>query len=400
MSKLADDEAMQYAAADPSEVAELVRRKVSSEAGSETVVAAVSGGVDSTVAAAIAARELDGRLIPVLIDTGFLRQNEPEYVEDLFRRSLGLELRVLDASQRFYEAVSGLEDAEEKRKAFRQTFYRVLGEFAKNAGAKLLLQGTIAPDWIETTGGIKTQHNVLAQMGVDSVKEYGFGLIEPLSYLYKDQVRSLGRFLGIPDQFLNRQPFPGPGLLVRAVGKVSPLKLKVLKAGTPIVETGLEEYGPSQWFVAAFGSSAKSPRKVLSGTENWSFREKVTGVRGDSRVYGELLGIGPSAKASAQRFDDEVHSLYEERRTLVREAASKKDVARLCLRLAAKSDGGSGVSLVIRAVKTSDFMTADILEPPFPALKLLSERLLALAEEVSDVFYDLTPKPPATIEFE
>src|SRR5438132_3461812 len=210
--------------------------------GNGKAIAAVSGGVDSTVAALVAKRALGDRLFPVSIDTGFLRVGEAESVKTrLGDSSLGLKVKLVKAGGRFLEATKGETSAEEKRKKFRETFYRVLGEEAQKDGCDFIVQGTIAPDWIETQGGIKTQHNILEQIGIDSLATYGFRVVEPISELYKDQVRVLGRHLDLPRDMSERQPFPGPGLLVRCIGTVSKKKLGLLKSSTMIVE---EKLGP------------------------------------------------------------------------------------------------------------------------------------------------------------
>src|SRR6184192_184104 len=162
-------------------------------------IAAVSGGVDSTVATLVAKKALGDRLVPVFIDTGFLRAGEPEDVKSrLADPAIGVKVRLVRAGGRFLEATSGETGAEEKRKRFRETFYQVLAEEARKDGCDYVVQGTIAPDWIETQGGIKTQHNVLEQVGIDPVSSFGFKIIEHLSDLYKDQVRILGRHLNMP----------------------------------------------------------------------------------------------------------------------------------------------------------------------------------------------------------
>src|SRR5437899_8308613 len=211
--------------------------KILETVGDGKAIAAVSGGVDSTVAALVAKRALGDRLFPVFIDTGFLRVGEAESVKTrLGDSSLGLKVKLVKAGGRFLEATKGETSAEEKRKKFRETFYRVLGEEAQKDGGDFIVQGTIAPDWIETQGGIKTQHNILEQVGIDALSTYGFRVIEPISELYKDQVRLLGRHLDVPRDLSDRQPFPGPELLVRCIGTVSKRKLDLLKSTTEIVE--------------------------------------------------------------------------------------------------------------------------------------------------------------------
>src|SRR5207245_549289 len=195
--------------------------------------------------------------------------------------------------------------AEEKRKKFRETCYKIMKEEADKFGCDYLVQGTIAPDWIETQGGIKTQHNVLEQVGINPHARYGFKLLEPLSELYKDQVRSLAKYLAIPNEFSERQPFPGPGLLVRCIGEVKKSKLETLKRATSIVEDRLGAVGSNQYFAAIIENkfadepSAKALRKVAADALDLPedevraepFLNRVTGVKGDERSYGRLAGI-------------------------------------------------------------------------------------------------------------
>jgi len=200
-----------------------------------------------------------------------MRQDEPEKVRDkLASPPLELKIRIIRSAGRFLKAVADEPLAEEKRKKFRETFYQVLKEEADKFGCEYLVQGTIAPDWIETQGGIKTQHNVLKQVGIDPQARYGFKLLEPLSELYKDQVRSLAKHLAVPNEFSERQPFPGPGLLVRCIGEVKRPKLEVLRSATSIVEDRLGALGSNQYFAAIIENkfadepSPKALRKVAA----------------------------------------------------------------------------------------------------------------------------------------
>lgn len=402
MSFVGDDEELLKMSALPAQVlleelVKLVRRR----AAGERVLAALSGGIDSTVATLITVRALGESVRPVFIDTGFMREGEAGQVKASFDSVSPVKLEVVHAQERFYEAVRGLRDAEKKRLAFRETFYSTLRELAEEKGATMLVQGTIAPDWIETLGGIKTQHNVLYQLGIRVEERFGFRLLEPLAYLYKDQVRELAAHLGLPQAYISRQPFPGPGLLVRVPGEVTPHKIALLRSVTNVVEERLADMGGSQWFAALFGAAASSEDRLVEDVENWVFQERVTGVKGDARVYGGMVGVGPSSKASPKDFDGKAYSLYSEANTLLRELFNRStEYFRLCVRVGAKHDLSSGYSVVVRAVKTSNFMTADVLRVPFPRLKYLAEELLARHDEVRDVFYDVTPKPPATIEYE
>ncbi len=351
-------------------------------------VSAVSGGVDSAVATIIAWLALNDALRPVFIDTGYMRLGEVEWVRDLYGR-MGLEIDVIDAREEFYRATSGVCDAEEKRKVMREVFYKVLSGYARSVGASFIVQGTIAPDWIETVGGIKTQHNVLYQIGIKPEERYGVTIIEPIANLYKSQVRILARYLGIPEEIYRRQPFPGPGLLVRCVGCCSREKLAILKEATRVVEEKLENLGISQYFAAILSKAVESSievPEVFSRYRVFSFKERATGVKGDVRAYGRILGLGGG-----------LEDLYARRAELLREFNLLRDYTRLLLLVG--EGGGEGYAIAIRAVTTEDFMTADVFDIGVDRLREVSEALLKIGG-VSQVFYDITPKPPATIEFE
>lgn len=372
-------------------------------------IAAVSGGVDSTVAAVVARKALGDRLLPVLIDTGFLRDGEPEEVRlRLADPSLDLKLRVIRAGRRFLEATKVDSIAEEKRKRFRETFYRVLGEEAKKSGCEYLVQGTIAPDWIETQGGIKTQHNVLEQIGIDPSSSFGFKVVEPLSELYKDQVRALGRFLNLPTDLSQRQPFPGPGLLVRCIGPVSKAKLTLLKYATKIVEEKLGPFKYQQYFAAVIEnkiSDDPASRDLQQTASNALvlpvsevrvdvFEDRVTGVKGDGRVYGRLVGVNIKGD-SRETLGWLPEKLRQAQARIVQNFA---DVTRVALLIKDKRDAPS-LSVIVRAVETRDFMTAAAAPVPWKILKDIADPILKEGK-ASRVYYDITPKPPATIEFE
>ena len=377
--------------------------------GNGKAIAAVSGGVDSTVAALVAKRGLGDRLLPVFIDTGFLRAGEPENVKArLGDPSLGLNVKLVKAGGRFLEATKGEAMAEEKRKKFRETFYQVLGEEARKNGCDFIVQGTIAPDWIETQGGIKTQHNILVQIGIDSLATYGFRVVEPISELYKDQVRALGRHLDIPKDLSERQPFPGPGLLVRCIGTVSKKKLELLKSATRIIEEKLGPFNYDQYFAGVienkftedplYKSLDETAATALglpkSETRVDVFEDRVTGVKGDTRSYGRLTGI---------RIQDDSRETYgwlPEKLRVAQSSLVEKfaDVTRVTV-LVKEKRGGPPLSVIVRAVSTRDFMTAAVAQVPWKILKDIAESILKTGGS-SRVYYDITPKPPGTVEFE
>ena len=373
------------------------------------VISAVSGGVDSTVATLVAREALGENLLPVMIDTGMLRLGEAERVKDRLGSSpTALKVRLVHASGRFLSSVKGERTAEEKRKKFRETFYTVLKEEAQKEGCEYVIQGTIAPDWIETQGGIKTQHNVLEQVGIDPASTYGFKIIEPLADLYKDQVRVLGRHLNLPREFSQRQPFPGPGLLVRCIGHVTKDKIAVLKEATKIVEDALAPSSYQQYFAAVIENelvddpSLKTIRQVAStglGIPSSDvhidvFENRVTGVKGDQRCYGLLAGVKLSEEAR------ETYGWLPDRLRQLQAAIVEtfSDITRVALLIKEHRTGGT-LSVLVRAVSTRDFMTAAVSPVPWKILKDVSQQLLK-EEKVSRVYYDITPKPPGTIEFE
>ena len=353
-------------------------------------LAAISGGVDSTTAAVLVRRAIGDRLRAVFIDTGFMRINEPGSVREMLKAVLPIE--VIDASGRFYREMLGLGDAEEKRIKFREVFYTVLSEIARGYGCDWLVQGTIAPDWIETRGGIKTQHNVLEQIGIDTVLKYGFRLLEPLRELYKDQVRELAKQLGVPDAIINRQPFPGPGLSIRAVGELTLEKLDVVRRATKIVEERLNGMGLSQWFAAAWEyevSPSEDLARAVSGLGRlgaYLFRIRATGVKGDSRAYGHVVLISGEPGNWG--------SIYE----LYRYLGAMPSVTHVVYELVSRGVGRYFVS--IRAVLTEDFMTADVARLPRDVLMDIAREIMNSDDRVAAVGYDVTPKPPATIEYE
>ncbi|NQT50639.1 ExsB family transcriptional regulator [bacterium] len=228
--------------------------------GDGKAISALSGGVDSAVVTVLGHKAIGSRLKVIFIDDGLMRQGEPKEVKDAFA-AMGIKVKVLKVAKRFFEALAGITDPEEKRKAFRDTFYKVLGEAVKASGAQYLLQGTIAADVIETKGGVKTQHNVLEQIGIDTKKGYGFRALEPVRTLFKPDVRRVARGLGMPKAFSERMPFPGPGLATRCVGEVTPKRIEIVRRACKIAEEETVKYKPFQAFGVLLADKATGLRK-------------------------------------------------------------------------------------------------------------------------------------------
>jgi GMP synthase (glutamine-hydrolysing) len=385
-----------------SERVETIRKAV----GGDKALVAISGGVDSTVSAVMARMALGDRLTCIFIDDNFMRQGEPERVRALLSiPPLSLPVKILDERGRFMEALRGLRDAEEKRKAFREAFYRVLHEVSERENCRFLVQGTIRADVIETERGIKTQHNVLEQIGIDPAERYGFKVLEPISDLYKHQVREVARYLGVPRAISERQPFPGPGLSIRVLGEVTHERLEILKAATTIVEEGLEPYKADQYFPAILGSESEISEELSSEAsmalgldrthvEVKLLKDNATGIMGGKRSYGAIAGLeiqNPSARARS--FNLEVLEMVRSRLQ-----ENHPEITRLLYLV----DRGErrGYSIALRAVTTRDFLKALPADIPWSGLEGLSKGILDKCEGVSQVYYDVTPKPPGTIEFE
>jgi len=368
------------------------------EVKGERALVAVSGGVDSTTCAALAYKAIKENLVCVLIDTGFMRINEPEWVkETLNKPPLNLPVQIIKAEENFIKSLTGVKDAEEKRRIFREEFYKVLSFIAKKEDCKFLIQGTIAPDWIETKGGIKTQHNVLTQIGIKTEEKYGFTVLEPLVNLYKDQVRVVAKALNIPKEISERQPFPGPGLMVRCVGEIKKEKLGELKKATEVVERKLVDKEIQQYFAAILDGEAGEKRSFLELGLNYEFKvfkNLATGVKGDVRAYGKIAGI-----KIEEEFRRRVWSNFEKLIFLQSKIISEnKDFTRVLYLIDGKNEGKYAVS--IRAIKTRDYMTADVAKVDWETIKEISQEILFKCLNVKEVYYDVTPKPPATIEYE
>lgn len=253
---------------DPSDFITESIEEIKNRIGDKKAIIALSGGVDSSVASVLTSRAIGDQLLAVFVDHGLLREGEADYVQKTFENRLNF--RSVDAKDEFLGKLEGVEDPEEKRKIIGEVFIRVFERIAKEEGAEFLVQGTIAPDWIESQGNIKSHHNVALPEGL--VLE----VVEPIRELYKDEVRLLGTEMGLPDEMVSRQPYPGPGLAVRIAGKITPEKIEVCRKANAIVDEEVKKEGLDKTLWQYFA--------VLTDT-------KVTGVKGDIRDYGYLVVI-------------------------------------------------------------------------------------------------------------
>ena len=309
-------------------IAKMVK-EIKTDVGEGKAIIGLSGGIDSSVATALAAQALDDRLTAVFVDHGFMREGEPEAIRDTFRR-FKINLVMADAQKRFMEKLRGVTDPEQKRKIIGEEFIRVFEEIAENVGAEYLIQGTIYPDRIESgfrkhSDKIKTHHNVAGLPARIKFKR----ILEPLRDLYKDEVRKVARILGLPEELVSRQPFPGPGLAVRIIGELTEDKVVVAKKADRIVREEIEKSGLAESLWQYFA--------VLTDT-------KATGVKGDARAYGYVVAV--------------------------------------------------------RAAESREAMTASFAQIPYSILEKISTRITNEIPEVTRVVYDITHKPPATIEWE
>jgi len=292
--------------------------EIAEAVGDAHAIIALSGGVDSSTAAALAYEALGDRLTPVYVDTGLMRKGETEEIEETFGYMDSL--RVVHAQDRFLDVLAGVTDPEEKRLAIGEQFIREFETVAREVDADYLVQGTIYPDRIESEGTIKSHHNV---GGLPERVDFE-GIVEPMRDLYKDEVREVARSMGLEEVISERMPFPGPGLAVRVLGEVTEEKLEVAREATAVVEEELEPYDPWQAFAAVVG--------------------KATGVKGDNRVHGWIV--------------------------------------------------------IVRSVESRDGMTARAQEIDWDTLQRIQSRITGTLPNVSRVAYDVTHKPPATIEYE
>ena len=247
-------------------------KEIQEAVGDGTAINALSGGVDSSAVTMLGHKALGKRLRTVFIENGLMREGEPDRVAALFK-DLGVTVEIFDARDEFFSALKGITDPEEKREAITQTFYKkVFGRMVKESGAKFLLQGTILTDVDETIAGIKRQHNVFEQIGIDPQQSFGYRIIEPLIQLRKDGVRKAGMALGLPAELFKRIPFPGPALSARVIGEANPQRIETVRKATVVVERLLKDVGAFQYMA------------ILH-------EDRVTGMRDNKRDFGQQIEV-------------------------------------------------------------------------------------------------------------
>jgi GMP synthase (glutamine-hydrolysing) len=247
-------------------------KEIQAAVGDGLAINALSGGVDSSTVTLLGHLALGKRLKTVFIENGLMREGEPGRVVGRFKK-LRVPVEIVDARKEFFSALKGISDPEEKREAITQTFYkRVFGKIVKQSRARYLLQGTILTDVDETVAGIKRQHNVFAQLGIDPQRAFGYGIIEPLIRLRKDAVRKVGKALGLPDSTYQRIPFPGPALAARVIGEATPERIETVRQATAVVEDLLQ------------GTRAFQYLAILHA-------DRVTGMRAGRRDFGQQIEI-------------------------------------------------------------------------------------------------------------
>lgn len=240
--------------------------------GNGVAINALSGGVDSSAVTMLGHLALGARLKTYFIDNGIMREGEPQFIASVFKK-LGVNVEILDAQDEFFAALKTITDPEEKREAITQTFYKkVFGNLVKKSGAKYLLQGTILTDVDETVAGIKRQHNVFEQLGIDPQEAFGYKIIEPLVQLRKDGVRKVAQAAGLPESIFNRMPFPGPALAARVIGEATRERISLVRIATSIVEEELS------------GVKAFQYMAILHN-------DRVTGMRNNKREFGQQIEI-------------------------------------------------------------------------------------------------------------
>ncbi len=307
----------------PKEFVEQKIKEISSIVGNGLAINALSGGVDSSAVTMLGHRALGARLKTYFVEHGLMREGEPQEIVSLFRK-LGVPVELVDAKAEFFNALKGIQNPEEKRQAITDAFYKdVFARLVKESGAKFLLHGTNYTDVEETLAGVKRQHNILEQLGIDTQKSYGYKVIEPLMQLRKTGVRKVAKILELPEEIYNRPPFPGPALATRIIGEVTPERVKIVKQATKIVE------------------------EELSGTKAFQYlailhKDRVTGVREGKRDFG--------------------------------------------------------LQIEVRCWDSKDAVTGSPTRLSFDILDKLAERITEEVPGVVSVTYNITKKPPSTIE--
>jgi GMP synthase (glutamine-hydrolysing) len=297
--------------------------EIKNTVGGGIAINALSGGVDSSVVTMLGHRALGQRLRTIFVENGIMREGEAGQVTGVFQK-LGVAVEVVDARKEFFAALKGITNPEEKREAITQTFYReVFGRIVRESGARFLLQGTILTDVDETIAGIKRQHNVFEQIGIDPQQVFGYCILEPLIQLRKDGVRKIGQALGLPSALFKRIPFPGPALSARVIGEVTPERIETVRKATRVVEHVLQGTGAFQYLA------------ILH-------EDRVTGMRDGKRDFGQQIEI--------------------------------------------------------RCWESTDARTATPTRLSFDTLELLARDIINEVPGIVSVTYNITPKPPSTIE--
>ena len=297
--------------------------EISKAVGDGTAINALSGGVDSSVVTMLGHKALGNRLKTYFIENGLMRKDEPQKIVALFEE-MGVTVEIIDAKDEFFNALKGVIDPEEKREAITQTFYKdVFGKLVQESGSKHLLQGTILTDVDETVAGIKRQHNVFEQLGIDPQKAFGYKIIEPLVQIRKDGVRKVAKALGFTESVYNRIPFPGPALAARVIGETTPERIEIVRQATDIVETELCHVDAFQYMA------------ILH-------QDRVTGMRDGKRDFG--------------------------------------------------------MQIEIRCWESVDARIATPTKLPYHTLEKLASRIVDEIIGVVSVTYNITTKPPSTIE--
>ncbi len=298
-------------------------KEISSVVGGGLAVNALSGGVDSAAVTMIGHKVLGDRLKTYFVENGLMREGEAQKIVSLFK-TLGVHVEIVDARKEFFSALKSVTDPEEKREAITQSFYKnIFGKLVRESGAKYLLQGTNYTDVEETVAGIKRQHNILEQIGIDTQEQFGYKVLEPIIELRKSGVREVAEALGLPEEIYNRPPFPGPALAARVIGEVTPERVEIIRRATKIVEDELWNSGAFQYLA------------ILH-------EDKVTGIREGKRDFG--------------------------------------------------------MQIEVRCWESKDALTGSPTRLSYDVLDKLAQRISTEVPGVVSVTYNITKKPPSTIE--